>query len=103
KLSTREMHVLIGRWYDWFVQQHEQSSSVEDWDSRYEQLEDVLEKFGGLSSSEDEETSLRHKALMRSPMAARSAATKSPPVSLNSTPSLRDRLIMRLLRSMIPR
>jgi len=65
KLSTREMHVLTGRWYDWFVQQHEQSSSVQDWDFRYDQLEDVLEKFGGLSSSEDEETSSRHQALIR--------------------------------------
>ena len=65
KLSTREMHVLIGRWYDWFVQQHGQSNSVDDWDFRYGQLEDVLEKFGGLSSSEDEETSPRHQALIR--------------------------------------
>lgn len=65
KLSTRQLHLLIGRWYDWFVQQHEQSSSVEDWDFRYDQLEDALEKFGGVSPSEDDEASPRHQALIR--------------------------------------
>ncbi|THV25076.1 tyrosine-type recombinase/integrase [Peteryoungia ipomoeae] len=65
KFSTRQMHALIGRWYDWFVLQHEQSFSVEEWDFRYGQLEDAVEKFGGLSPSDDEELSPRHKALIR--------------------------------------
>ena len=67
ELSTRQVHVLAGRWYDWFVQQFEGITSVETFDFFYDQLQDIREAFGGLSSDdgEDQEPSPRHTALIR--------------------------------------
>ncbi|HWU65162.1 MAG TPA: hypothetical protein VN112_24335 [Ensifer sp.] len=67
ELSTRQVHVLAGRWYDWFVQQFESVSSVETYDFFYDQLQDVLEASGGLApdDGEDREPSPRHLALIR--------------------------------------
>lgn len=47
QLTQRQAHVLVGRWYDWFIAQHsQQQHPVEVWDSHLDEYQAVLEAFG---------------------------------------------------------
>lgn len=68
QLTHRQLHALIGRWYEWFVSQHqEQPMPVEAWDHLYEQYQDVREAFGTdeWEAGEEAEVSSRHRSLIR--------------------------------------
>lgn len=69
-LSPRQIHILVGRWYDWFIAQAEaEGSSVDLWDHRYEEYERAVEAVGGLGRAsdgeDDRERSTWHQALVR--------------------------------------
>lgn len=69
-LSLRQIHVLIGRWYDWFIAESEaEPSSVELWDHRYETYERAVLATGGLEEhlggQEEAERAPWHQALVR--------------------------------------
>lgn len=68
ELSHRQLHDLVGRWYDWFVVQYaDDQEPVEAWDFRYERYQDAVEAFGGdrPDDDEDRERSPRHAAKVR--------------------------------------
>ncbi|UWL60720.1 tyrosine-type recombinase/integrase [Brucella pseudintermedia] len=68
ELSHRQLHDLVGRWYDWFVVQYaDDQEPVEAWDFRYERYQDAVEAFGGDRPDDDEdwERSPRHAAKVR--------------------------------------
>lgn len=47
QLSQRQAHALVGRWYDWFVAQHDNHPQpVEVWDHQLEQYQNAVESFG---------------------------------------------------------
>lgn len=48
-LSHRELHVLVGRWYDWFIAQHAANpQTAEVWDHHHEQYQNLTEAVGGV-------------------------------------------------------
>lgn len=68
ELSHRQLHDLVGRWYDWFVVQYaDDQEPVEAWDFRYERYQDAVEASGGDYPYDDEEQgrSPRHAAKVR--------------------------------------
>ena len=63
ELSHRQIHGLIGRWYDWFIQEHEKSDEpAETWEHHLDRLADTAEKH---ETREGEERSPRHAASVR--------------------------------------
>lgn len=51
-LSSRQMHEMAGRWYDWFIAQNaENESPVADLDFAYERYQDALEGAGEATDS----------------------------------------------------
>lgn len=68
ELSHRQLHELIGRWYDWFLLQHVNDDvPVAVWDHHYERYEDAVSAFGGLDEhgEDDKPRSPRHTAKVR--------------------------------------
>lgn len=67
-LSQRQLQALSGEWYTWFVSRHSDNPGhVDDWDFRYDQIQDALESSGGdfnPDADNDDEPSLtpRHRA-----------------------------------------
>ena len=63
ELSHRQIHGLIGRWYDWFIHEHEKSDEpAETWEHHLDRLADTAEKH---ETREGEERSPRHAASVR--------------------------------------
>jgi integrase len=68
ELTHRQMHELIGRWYDWFILQHANDDvPVEVWDHHYERYEDAAMATGSLDHHEEDDKprSPRHAAKVR--------------------------------------
>ncbi|WP_354061129.1 hypothetical protein [Devosia sp. 2618] len=66
QLTHRQVHVVVGRWYDWFVAQHDALPlPLEVWDSLFEQYQSALESFGGLTAHDDDSESPQwHRTLV---------------------------------------
>jgi len=63
ELSHRQIHGLIGRWYDWFIQEHEKSDEpAETWEHHLDRLADTA---GQHETGEGEERSPRRTAIVR--------------------------------------
>lgn len=63
ELSHRQIHALVGRWYDWFIQQNEKRDEpAEIWEHHLDRLADAAEQH---ETGEDEERSSRHAAIVR--------------------------------------
>lgn len=67
-LSHRQLHELVGRWYDWFILQHANDDvPVAVWDHRHEQYQDAVEQGTDLGHEPGEavERSARKAAMVR--------------------------------------
>ncbi|UYQ73977.1 hypothetical protein OF122_09530 [Pelagibacterium flavum] len=70
ELTQKQIHALVGRWYDWFVAQYDESPlSPEAWESLFERYEDALSAASGnsLGAPEEQEEGFdaRHTALVQ--------------------------------------
>lgn len=54
-LTHRELHVLVGRWYDWFIAQHAaHPQTAEVWDYHHEQYQNLVEAIGGVGDEQED-------------------------------------------------
>lgn len=54
-MSQRDLHELAGRWYVWFVQQHEDDpGGVEAWDDLHDRYRDVVMDQGGVGHPDED-------------------------------------------------
>lgn len=68
ELSHRQLHELVGRWYDWFILQHANDDvPVAVWDHRHELYQDAVEQGTdlGQETTEEVERSARKAAMVR--------------------------------------
>lgn len=55
ELTHRQIYALVGRWYDWFIGQHEDDPlTPEAWSNLYERYEEALGAFGGSGEMSDD-------------------------------------------------
>jgi len=67
-LSHRQLHELVGRWYDWFILQHaDDNMPVAVWDHHHERYEDAAMATRSLDHQEEDDKSRspRHAAKVR--------------------------------------
>lgn len=71
-LTQRQISALSGEWYQWFVSQYEENPGLpEDWDSRYDMLEEARERFQGLDFVRDNDIDMAESPVVRRHVRAR--------------------------------
>lgn len=71
ELSHRELHDLAGRWYDWFIDQYQDSdATVEVWDHHYERYQDALSRFNSAHEEDEPDDDAQRPPLVTAYMRA---------------------------------